>query len=267
MKSDDVRAALDALRPEIPWTHYFNLAGVETISRDRDQKFFNKSVAANKIAKIALRCSEVFGGGIKGKRVLDIASAEGAMSIACSQAGAGEVIGIEGRQIYVDRSTFVAKALGTSNAHFVLGDVRKIPESLGSFDMTICSGILHHLGEVDFFPFLQSISKLTNGFLFLYTHVSTAAAIREFRLQGPREPHPGLVGYAYQEHADGASEKERHDQVRASLDNTFSFWATEETLVKALKLSGFSFVTKLFEPHPFGGYENKNLRVVFVAMK
>lgn len=146
------------------------------------------------------------------------------------------------------------------------GDVRKIDSSLGPFDFTICSGILHHLGQGDFFPFLQSMAALTQGTFFLYTHVSTPDGIGMFRLKGPVKADD-FEGYLFQEHADNATPQERQQQVRASLDNTLSFWATEESLVSALKKAGFNFVCKIFAPHAFGGYANRNLRVIFICRK
>lgn len=265
-----VRQGIASLQEGIPWTHHFDIAGVETTSLARDEKFYKKSMGAKLLGELALQYCRIFSEAksIEGLRVLDIASAEGGHSIEFAQAGAREVVGVEGRQLYVDRANFVASTLGVPNVRFRLGDVRKMDQAeLGQFDVTICFGILHHLGEEDFVPFLARLSELTSDVLMLYTHVSTAEAVADFRLEGPRTVGEGLTGYLLREHADGADQAEREAQVRASLDNTFSFWATEESLVRALKQSGFAFVAKVYEPHIFGGHVNRNLRVILIAKK
>jgi hypothetical protein len=270
LDSAAVRQGLAALNDDIPWTHHFDIGGVQTTSAARDEKFYRKSLGAKQLGEHALQYCRVFSNAksIQGLRVLDIASAEGGHSIEFARAGAREVVGVEGRQLYVDRARFVADALEAPNVRFLLGDVRKMdPAELGQFDVTLCFGILHHLGEQDFLPFLQRLGELTSDVLMLYTHVSTPEAVVDFRLEGPRTVGEGLTGYLLREHADEAGQAEREAQVRASLDNTFSFWATEESLVRALKLSGFGFVAKIFEPHIFGSHVNRNLRVILIAKR
>ena len=265
---DPIRSELSRLQPEIPWAHHFDLHGVETIDRETNEQFYKKAQAAKALGKLALDYCRAFSRGLplSEARVLDVASAEGGLSVEFAQAGAKEVVGIEGRQLYVDRANFVARTLGLERVRFIKGDVRKVDSSLGSFDFTICSGILHHLGQDDFFAFLQSMVAVTRGTFFLYTHVTTPQGVDQFRLQGPVSAD-GFEGYLFREHADDATTQQREDQVRASLDNTFSFWATEEALIAALKAAGFGFISKMFEPHAFGGYANRNLRVIFVCRR
>jgi len=266
----EVRERLAALDPSVPWTHHFEIAGVETITPDIDEKFYKKSIAAKGLGNLALHYHRIFSEGrpLSETRVLDVASAEGGLSAAFAQAGAKEVLGVEGRRIYVDRANFVADVLGLSNFSTVQGDVRAISTQIhGQFDFTINSGILHHLGQPDFLPFLQSMADVTKDAMFLYTHVSTPAAVSDFRLKGPVKAAGEYEGYLLQEHPEDASPEEREAQVRASLDNTYSFWATEESLIAALKKVGFKTIVKMFEPHVFGGYINRNLRVVFLCKK
>ncbi|MFL6722360.1 MAG: class I SAM-dependent methyltransferase [Sphingomonas sp.] len=268
--AEAVREGLSTLNPEVPWTHHFEIAGVETITPAIDEKFYKKSIAAKGLGNLALHYHRIFSEGrpLSATRVLDVASAEGGLSIAFAQAGAKEVVGVEGRRLYVDRANFVAKALSLSNVSTFLGDVRAISvNDHGKFDFTINSGILHHLGQSDFLPFLQAMADVTTDAMFLYTHVSTPAAVSDFRLKGPVVAAEQFEGYLLQEHAEDATAEEREAQVRASLDNTYSFWATEESLIAALKSVGFRTIVKMFEPHVFGGYVNRNLRVVFLCKK
>jgi len=268
--ADQVRQGLAALSPEVPWTHHFDISGVETITPDIDEKFYKKSTAAKGLGKLALHYHRIFSEGrpLAETRVLDVASAEGGLSVAFAEAGAKAVVGVEGRKLYVDRANFVAEAIGLPNFETRLGDVRAISVAEhGQFDFTINSGILHHLGQPDFLPFLQSMADVTRDAMFLYTHVSTPAVIKDFRLTGPVLAAETYEGYLLQEHAEDATPEQREAQVRASLDNTYSFWATEEALIAALKRVGFKTIVKMFEPHIFGGYVNRNLRVVFLCKK
>jgi len=265
-----IRRKLDQLSPEIPWTHHFNLNGVETITPEQDEKFYKKSTAAKRLGELALTYYQTFSEGLplSKARILDVASAEGAMSVAFSQAGAKEVVGVEGRKLYIDRGNLALEVLGIKNVRYIQGDVRKLdPEDMGTFDFVINSGILHHLGQDDFFPFLSSMAAITKGTMFLYTHVSTPKGVVDFRLKGPVKASGEFDGYLLQEHKEDATPEERERQVRASLDNTYSFWADEENLIRALKKVGFKFISKVFEPHAFAGYENRNLRVIYIAKK
>jgi hypothetical protein len=113
-------------------------------------------------------------------------------------------------------------------------------------------GILHHLGVEDF-----------EG---IYTHVGNEASIKRFRLTGPAFTPGGLEGYLFREHEDGATAIQRESKVRASLDNTFSFWSTELSLITQLQRVGFSTVCRLLAPHIFG-YENAQMRHILIARR
>lgn len=267
--TSDFQEILNALQPETPWTHHFDIGGVETIS-PKDEKFFKKAKGLKELGEIGIRLAHGFSKNntVSGKRVLDVACGEGGHAIAFAQAGAREVVGVEGRELYQKRAMAVAGALGADNLDVFTGDVRKMnPAEIGTFDITLCFGILHHLGIEDFLPFLQSLSDLTDDTLLLYTHVGGDEIAKRFPIQGPVKAHGQHVGWLFREHADGATDRQKLDQVRASLDNTFSFWAENETLVRALKQVGFSLIVKVYEPHMFAGFDNKDFRQIMVAKK
>ncbi|MGB3299859.1 MAG: class I SAM-dependent methyltransferase [Phormidesmis sp.] len=269
MSPETIRQALARLEPSIPWSHHFDLGhGIETVSPE-EEKFYNKAIGLGKLGELLtevlpLHCRS---GELKDLSVLDLASAEGVHSIRLAQAGA-QVVGVEGRQIYVDRATFAAKALGVENVSFRQGDVRTVgPSEIGTFECVIFSGILHHLGQSSFEGMLQTLASLSTDTVFLYTHVSTPASIKSFRLEGPVKTESGYEGYLYREHKDGAASQEKYRKVRASLDNTFSFWATEESLVNGLVKAGFRCVSKLLKPHLFSSPEKAAFRLLLIARK
>ncbi len=270
MSPEEIRDAYDNLRPDIPWTHHFDLGALETITAAKDEKFHRKAVGLKKIGELGIEYVRYFTrrASLDGARILDVACGEGGHSVAFAQAGASEVVGIEGRPLYIERARFAARALGVDNVRFVQGDVRQIsPDQVGKFDFVFCSGILHHLGAGDFLGFLKTMGSVTEDTMMLYTHVATPASIKMFGLKGPEQLAPGIEGYLFREHADEADAAERERQVRASLDNTYSFWATEESLIIGLKHAGFGIIAKIFEPHAFSGYDNRNIRVLLIARK
>lgn len=266
----EFRKQLAQLSPETPWAHHFEVNGVHTISPDTDEKFFKKATGLKELGFLALRLAKAYslGNTLSGKRVLDVACGEGGHTVAFAQAGAKAVLGVEGRDLYFNRASTVARALELDNAAFKLGDVRHLkPADIGHFDITLCFGILHHLGQEDFTAFLNSLGNITTDMMILYTHVGNDTVAKEYSLKGPVTLPEGHKGWLFREHADGATDKQKIDQVRASLDNTFSFWANNESLVKALKTAGFKSILKVYEPHIFGGMDNRDFRQVVIAKK
>ena len=268
MTPEEIKSGLAALEPSIPWAHHFDLGyNIETIDAG-NEKYFKKAVGLRKLADLILKLIPYHTrkGCVEGLRVLDLACGEGCHSIALAEHGA-EVLGIDGRQLYVKRAAFAAGVKGRANVRFSQGDVRKVAESeVGQFDLVLFLGILHHLAPEDFEGVIANLYTLCRDTLILYTHVSNDASIKRFRLTGPHSTPGGLEGYLFREHEDGASEKQKEEKVRASLDNTFSFWATELSLVTQLQQVGFSTASRLLLPHIFG-YENAQMRHIIIARK
>ncbi len=263
----EIQRRLAELSPETPWAHFFEFApGIFSVTPE-NEKFFKKATGLKRVGDVLLQIAEmqVHGHSLAGKRVLDLACGEGGHSVQFADKGA-EVIGVEGRSLYMERARFAAEAMGQSNIKFIQGDVRKLDPQLGKFDIVVFSGILHHLGIEDFDGMITELARLTEDMLLIYTHVSSDLAIKNHRLQGPQRTNAGREGYLFREHQDDATAKQREQQVRASLDNTFSFWAKEEVLINALKSAGFPLILKVMLPHPFG-WENASYRPILVAKK
>lgn len=268
MNPTDIEQKLKTLSPETPWAHLFEFApGLYSVTKD-NEKFFKKATGLHLVGETLVQIAQmqVFGHTLKGKRVLDLACGEGGHSVQFAQRGA-QVLGVEGRSLYVERACFAAEAMGQGDAvEIVQGDVRKLDPQLGAFDIVVFSGILHHLGANDFDGMIDELARVTEDLLLIYTHVATDLAVTNHNLKGPVKTARGHEGYLFREHKDNATTKQREEQVRASLDNTFSFWAREETLIDALRAAGFAMVLKVISPHPFG-WENASYRPVLVAKK
>jgi SAM-dependent methyltransferase len=269
MLEAEIREGLRRLQPDVPWAHHFDLGfGIETVS-PTEEKFYSKAVGLRKLGDflVDLVRDHTQRRTFSGLRALDVASGEGAHSIRMAQLGA-DVLGVEGRQLYVDRATFVASVLGFSNVRFRQADVRRVgADDLGKFELVLCSGILHHLGSESFAPMLRTLADLTQDTLVLYTHISTPASVERFRLKGPLTTPSGHQGYLFREHDEKSKPAERLQKVRASIDNPTSFWATEETLLMALREAGFRSIVQLRLPHLFSAYADAAYRPLLVVRK
>lgn len=267
---EEIRSRLADLEPNIPWAHHYEFAeGIESVDPS-DEKFYRKSVSLKMIGEIYEELSLIHTrrGSMDGLRVLDVGCGEGVHSVELARKGA-EVTAVDGRNLYIRRAGFAAEAKGVKDRiRLVEGDVRDLEsKGLGRFDLVLASGILHHLNQEAFLGFLQALSNLSNDTLILYTHISTELSVKRHRLQGPVTTDEGYEGHLFREHADDATEQQRLNQVRASLDNTHSFWATEPTLTRALDKVGFRYVFRSLKPHVFNNFENASYRPIIVARK
>jgi SAM-dependent methyltransferase len=268
MDTKQIDARLNELSPEVPWAHLIELAPGKFTVTPAEEKFYKKARGLSLVGELLMDIAEmqVRGNSLVGKRVLDLACGEGGHAIQFARKGA-RVFGIEGRKLYVERARFAAEATGVADRVQILqGDVRKLPADIGTFDVVVFSGILHHLGLADFDGMVAELGRVTGDIMLLYTHVSTELSIGNHRLQGPVKTEAGRTGYLFREHDDNASEEAREKKVRASLDNTFSFWAQESSLVEAIRAAGFKLVLKALSPHVFGS-EGASYRPILISKK
>ena len=256
LPEEEIRAGLEALSPQIPWCHHFDLgAAGETVTPDAE-RYYGKAKGLKIIgAQIAASVQYITRRGtVEGLTVLDLASAEGQHSIELAASGASKVVGIEGRKLYVDRSRFIAQCFGLPQIEFREGDVRRVSRAgIGGFELVLFLGILHHLGPDDFVPILRTLKDLTDDTLIVFTHTAEEGADVKFgtRLSEVRVNANGFKGRFYREHADDASAEEKEKRVRSSLDNTFSFWPREAELLRGLREAGFAHISRQLWPSPF----------------
>jgi cyclopropane fatty-acyl-phospholipid synthase-like methyltransferase len=290
-----VRKGLRALRPEIPWTHLIDLNGCPTISRGLNDKWLKKAEGLHRLGEITLQlCRSILAGQtLVGKSVLDLGCGEAGHAIMFAQAGAGRVLGIEGRPLTVERARFATGVLGLHNVEIRQKDVRTIDaDDIGAFDVVLCSGILHHIEQEQWWPFLRMVGRVTSDLAIFYTHVPNEELQAEHklrrvepklkplnwrgtngfvalyrRLRGGVPQSEQLDGYLFREHSKLATAEEKASKMRASLDNSESFWATEEALVNGLQKAGFQMVLKVQSPHMFKSQRLRDTRQIIVAKK
>lgn len=159
-------------------------------------------------------------------RVLDLACRTGAFTHAIADAG-HDAYGLEGR---TENLAQAAERQPENDAQYMLGDVRDLDPSVhGTFDATLCLGILYHLGAEDAVKLLRAMRAVTTGFAVIDTHIgapvdSTDVDGHEFQGQWYGEP-PGRW---------------------SSIGNQRSWWFTPESLDDAVHGAGWSEI----EHHP-----------------
>lgn len=108
---------------------------------------------------------------LSGRRVLDIGSANGCMSLECERRGAAEVIGLTPLDGPDWGHRQLRDAVGATRTHFRLGSVYDLnPDVLGYFDTVLFCGVLYHLR----YPMLaiDNIRRVATNEVFIETHIS-----------------------------------------------------------------------------------------------
>lgn len=213
------------------------------------------------------------GGGYEAKRVLDLGCLEGYFSLECAMHGA-EVVGVDAKEINVQKCRFVQSVLDVPNVRFVLDDVLNVnQERYGSFDVVLALGLLYHLNDP--FTFLAQIAELCAGFLVLDTLVALEDAPQTIEDWAPelsdlREfPFGGAVyrGRLYREYQEGVTPEERELSTTASHTNDFATWLTEDALITALSDAGLGQLEKVVFPQRASNWwsDPSDGRVLYVA--
>lgn len=150
------------------WHYQFDLAGNLTpifrekwIIRHRERKrYFVDPVI------------DLFGGSLKGKRVLDLGSNAGFWSLTAAEAGADFVLGVDGRQMHVDQSNFVfeVKGIDKSRYHFALGNIYEFDfKQYGPFDIVFNFGLMYHIAKP--MGLIELISEVNTDILVIDTGI------------------------------------------------------------------------------------------------
>jgi 2-polyprenyl-3-methyl-5-hydroxy-6-metoxy-1,4-benzoquinol methylase len=152
------------------WHYQFDLKGNITpiwdekwVNRHRQRKwyFFDPLV-------------QLFGGSLRGKRVLDLGCNAGFWSLCAVRAGCDYVLGIDGRQMHVDQSNFVfeVEEIEKDRYDFMASNIFEVDfRELGGFDLVLCLGLLYHVSKpVELF---EKISEINDDVLLVDTALST----------------------------------------------------------------------------------------------
>jgi SAM-dependent methyltransferase len=207
-------------------------------------------------------------------RILDLGCGDGVYAIEAALRGA-EVLALDARTEHMERGVACAERNRLAKVSFRREDVRGVSrEAHGAFDVVYCLGIIYHLDLPDVFSFVESLHEICERLLIVDTFVSL-----EHPWPSPREParvwgrgadqevthrNRRYRGERLREHEDEDTDEVRRSRVLRSIDNTFSFRFTRESLVRLLHDVGFSSVSESHAPPEPGKPEN---RVTLVAAK
>src|SRR4030042_7201961 len=191
-------------------------------------------------------------------RILDLGCGEGVYAIEAGLRGA-EVLALDARTQRMDQGAACAARHGLTNVRFIQKDVRQFTRKvLGSFDVVYFLGLIYHLDAPDVFSVLENLYGLCTGMLIVDTLINLTAEI-QVEWQGEF-----YRGQRWREHGDEDTDEVRRSRILKSIDNTFSFRFTKESLVRALHKVGF---TSAYECHlPFEPGKAKD-RITLVAIK
>jgi hypothetical protein len=137
-----------------------------------------------------------------------------------------------------------AERHGLAKVSFLQQDVRRLTrERVGRFDVIYCLGLLYHLDETELLPVLENSYDLCRHLLLIDTLISLAAP-DAFEWRGAH-----YRGERCREHEDADPPEVRRGRLLRSIDSTFAFRLSRESLFAALHRVGF---TSVYECHvPF----------------
>jgi SAM-dependent methyltransferase len=178
-------------------------------------------------------------------RILDLGCGEGVYAIEAGLRGA-EVVAVDARSQRMDEGRACAERHGLDNVRFLQQDVRRLTaERLGQFDVVYFLGLLYHLDETELLPVLEIVHGLCRNLLLIDTLISLDAT-DAFEWRGER-----YLGQRCREHEDADPPDVRRGRLLRSMDSTFAFRLSRESLFAALHRVGFTSVYECqvpFEP-------------------
>jgi len=191
-------------------------------------------------------------------RILDLGCGEGAYAIEAALRGA-QVVALDARTQRMEQGAACARRHGLENVRFIQQDVRTAKrETLGSFDVVYLLGLLYHLDAPDLFDILVNVHELCSNLLLIDTLISLVSE-EQVVWRGV-----SYAGRRHREHGDADDLELRRSRVLKSIDNTFSFHLTRESLVRALAGAGFTSLCECYAPFEPGKAAD---RITLVAGK
>lgn len=236
----------EQLRAEVArfpvWHYEFDLNGVTTPIRvpahrnrhaQRSRYFFEPLVG-------------LFGGSLKGKRVLDLGCNAGYWSLKAIEAGADYVLGVDGRQMHVDQANLVfqAKEIEPQRYKFRTGNVFTDDfAGEGPFDIVLCLGLLYHVSKP--VELIERIAAINTDVLLIDTEVS------------------GLSGVVWR------TRRESLDEPRNAIDYEQVFIPSRLGVIELARAFGYAAVALQVDASSYSGMSGyvRGKRVAFMCAK
>lgn len=195
----------------------------------------------------------LYGGSLDGKSVLDVACNCGGFSFEAARAGAARVLGFDIVPRYIEQAELLRRALELEQTEFRQMAIDEVtPESTGTFDVTLCFGILYHLEDP--VGAMRRLSDVTEHAMLVDTNVTKVRFAHQplWRMNFPPPP---------------SAEKGRTGEWRGDRP-VVQFNPTAEAVVALLEFLGFARVTQL--PVNEKGLEKRyseGTRATFLAVR
>lgn len=142
----DVRRIRERVASFPRWHYEFDLNGVRTPIAE--PAFANRHQERRRYLFEPL--VRLFGGSLAGKRVLDLGCNAGFWSLLAIEAGADYVLGVDGRQMYIDQASLVfeVKGIQRNRYRFVAADLFDLElTDEEPFEVVLCLGLLYHVSK------------------------------------------------------------------------------------------------------------------------
>jgi len=158
-----------------PYWHYpFNLKGhktplpknLGTYARFEKRAFKRRRYILDPIVKL-------YGGSLKGKRLLDLGCNSGFWSLCAIEEGADFVLGIDARPMFIEQANFVfeVKEIDKSKYKFISANIFDVNLlEYGPFDIVLCLGLLYHVNKP--IALLEKIAEANDDILVIDTRIS-----------------------------------------------------------------------------------------------
>jgi tRNA (mo5U34)-methyltransferase len=196
---------------------------------------------------------DVFGGSLDGLGVLDVACNCGGFSFAAADRGASRVLGFDIVPRYVEQAELIRRALGLEQTEFRLMSIDDVtPESAGTFDVTLCFGILYHLEDP--IGAMRRLAEVTTSAMLVDTNITRVRFAHQplWRMNFPPPP---------------SASRGRTGEWRSERP-VVQFSPTAEAVEALLRFLGFARVDRL--PASGGDLEKRyreGTRATFLAVR
>lgn len=197
-RTDDLRAEIVRLAP---WHLDVEVVpGLSTgVFRDEPRKYPKEFGAVSFLdARPAFHAlvKRIYPGGLEGRRVLDCACNCGGYLFWAKELGAGDSLGFDVRDHWIDQARFLARSRATASdgIRFAVSDLYDLPAlDAGEFDVTIFKGIFYHLPDP--ITGLKLAAERTRELLLLNT--ATRSGVPDGFLAVEREDVAALMSGVY----------------------------------------------------------------------
>ncbi len=193
---------------------------------------------------------------LAGKRAIDLGSHEGYNCFDLADHGCSEVLGIEIRDRFLEKANATRLAENYPQVSFLNRDVRTIDEAgLGKFDLCLFTGLLYHMQNP--FNLLKRVRNLCRT-VALETHVSPTlwafpVTDKKYRCNLTLRTHRvKLDGEEFTGRFNIFPEQQEMAKTSGSYFSHSTFWLSDDSLARALRLAGFKTMASYMGRAPAG---------------